>query len=814
MTSKSSAEPESFTDLVHPSRVPGLRHIFAVWRRLLRWFSRREWTVRLLGLPVSRGTSEEPGLILLQIDGLSRREMERALRSGKLPFLKRLIQREHYCTHTFYSGLPATTPAVLGELLYGVPQVVPAFGFLDHRTGQIVQMFQPAVASTIQEELRRQGEGLLEGGSAYCTIYSGGAAEAQFCPSNLGWESFSHLATWKKVAIFLLNIVAMIRIVGLSLVELAVACYDATQGRIARAEFKQELYYIPRRVIVSVVLRELVTIGAEADAIRGLPAIHANFLGYDEQAHRRGPASAFAHFSLRDIDRSLRRIWNAAHASRRRDYRVWVFSDHGQETTVPFDRVFGRTVQDAVAEVYRTGASQGSGAAQAGRPRETRSVSARAGWFRKKQGTDAPSNLLGGDPPHDRPAVVAIGPLGYIHWPERITREQVEGLAVRLTTEAEIPLVVARVGDRVSAWTRDGRFEMPAEADRVLSSEHPHLSDAANDLAKLASHPDGGDFVISGWRREGLPISFVTEHGAHGGPGPVENSGFVLLPPDAPKPPRGKALRPSVLREMARSTVGKEIHEREPRDDSVTKTIRVVSYNIHTCLGLDGRLSPNRIARVLATLSPDIVALQEVDVFRKRSGRMDQAELIARALEMNLCFHSSFNVADEKYGNAILSRFPLKIVRSGTLPSSWTAQEPRSALWVKVDVAGNEVNVINTHLGLSSTERLRQVDAILGTDWLDDPRCHGPVILCGDFNASPRSPVYKQLTARLRDVQQENRLRRPRRTWFSPLPLARIDHVFVSLGLSVLRADVLRTQLSSAASDHLPLYVDVQLTTG
>lgn len=802
------------TDLVHPSRVPGLRHAFAMWRRLRGWLSRREWTVRLLGLPLSRGTSEEPGLILLQIDGLSRREMERACRSGKLPFLKRLIEREQYRTHTFYSGLPATTPAVLGELLYGVPQVVPAFGFLDHRTGQIVQMFQPGVASTIQDELRRQGEGLLEGGSAYCTIFSGGAAEAQFCPSNLGWESFTHLATWKKIAIFLLNIVAMIRIVGLSLLELAVACYDATQGRIARAEFKQELYYIPRRVVVAVVLRELVAIGAEADAIRGLPAIHANFLGYDEQAHRRGPASAFAHFSLRDIDRSLRRIWNAAHASRRRDYRVWVFSDHGQETTVPFDRAFGRTVQDAVAEVYRSRSSEESDSAKAGRPLQPRSASARAAWFRKRQATDAPSNLLGGDPPHDRPAVIAIGPLGYIHWPERITPEQVESVAVRLTTEAKVPLVVARVGDRVSAWTRDGRFEMPAEADRVLSADHPHLSEAANDLAKLASHPDGGDFVISGWRREGLPISFVTEHGSHGGPGPVESSGFALLPPDAPDPPRGKALRPSVLREMARSTLGKEISEREPRRDTATKTIRIVSYNIHTCLGLDGRLSPSRIARVLATLSPDIIALQEVDVLRKRSGSMDQAQKIAAALEMKLCFHSSFNVADEKYGNAVLSRFPLEIIRSGTLPSSRPNQEPRSALWVKVDVAGHAINVMNTHLGLSSAERLRQVDALLGDEWIENARCQGPVILCGDFNASPRSPVYKRLTARLRDAQQENRLRRPQRTWFSPLPLARIDHVFVSPGLSVLKADVLRTQLSSAASDHLPLYVDVQLPTG
>ena len=84
-----------------------VEHFF---RRLRRRLSRSEWLIPLLGLAVSEGTAEEPGLVLIQIDGLSRKQMERAMERGRLPFLRRLIQREHYDTRTFYSGLPASTP--------------------------------------------------------------------------------------------------------------------------------------------------------------------------------------------------------------------------------------------------------------------------------------------------------------------------------------------------------------------------------------------------------------------------------------------------------------------------------------------------------------------------------------------------------------------------------------------------------------------------------------------------------------------------------------------------------------------------------
>ncbi len=109
---------------------------------------------------------------------------------------------------------------------------------------------------------------------------------------------------------------------------------------------------IMSRIAVGVLLRNFITIGVKMDVTRGLPIIHANFLGYDEQAHRRGPGSGYAHWSLKGIDRSIKRIWKAARRSVRRDYQLWVFADHGQQHCDIYEEVTGRSLHDAVQAIF------------------------------------------------------------------------------------------------------------------------------------------------------------------------------------------------------------------------------------------------------------------------------------------------------------------------------------------------------------------------------------------------------------------------------------------------------------------------------
>lgn len=240
---------------------------------------------------------------------------------------------------------------------------------------------------------------------------------------------------------------------------------------------------------------------------------------------------------------------------------------------------------------------------------------------------------------------------------------------------------------------------------------------------------------------------------------------------------------------------------------------RILTYNVRRCLGTDGRLSPGRIADVIAAYEPDVVALQELDVGRARTGRVDQAQAIAQALGMQMHFYASMRVLEEEYGNAILTHRPSRLIKAGPLPGGTGrfAPEPRGALWASIDLGGTEVQVITTHLGLRRSERLGQVDCLLGHQWLGHSACREPVILLGDLNASPRSRAYRRLAARLRDAQATLPLQKPKPTFPSRLPMLRIDHVFVSPTVHVTRVESQRSPIARVASDHLPLMVEFQV---
>jgi endonuclease/exonuclease/phosphatase family metal-dependent hydrolase len=238
-----------------------------------------------------------------------------------------------------------------------------------------------------------------------------------------------------------------------------------------------------------------------------------------------------------------------------------------------------------------------------------------------------------------------------------------------------------------------------------------------------------------------------------------------------------------------------------------------MTYNVHRCVGVDGRLSPERIAEVIASCQPDIVALQELDVRRPRTGGVDQAHLIARKLDMEMHFHPALRVVEELYGDAILSRLPLRQVKAAALPGPrrWPGHEPRGALWSSIDMGGAKLQVFNTHLGLLARERHMQVEALLGSEWLARPDCGGSVILLGDFNAGPLSRTYRCLASRLREAQRVLQPARRQATFPTRAPFLCIDHVFVNERIDVLAASTIRTPLARVASDHLPLVVDCQI---
>jgi len=241
--------------------------------------------------------------------------------------------------------------------------------------------------------------------------------------------------------------------------------------------------------------------------------------------------------------------------------------------------------------------------------------------------------------------------------------------------------------------------------------------------------------------------------------------------------------------------------------------LRVLTYNVHRWLGTDRKTAPERTAAVIADCAADVVALQEVRLGRSPTGGPDQAEAVARALGMELHFQPTVRIMGEQFGLAILTGLPCRRVKGGALPVlSRTVREVRSALWVEIDLGGETLQVVNTHLSLlSDRERLLQAEALIGPDWLGGKGGRGPAVLVGDLNAGPRSKAYKHLAGRMRDVQLAAPMPFPLNTFHTRLPLRRIDHLFVSNGIRVGHVEAVRTPLARVASDHLPLMADLRL---
>lgn len=249
----------------------------------------------------------------------------------------------------------------------------------------------------------------------------------------------------------------------------------------------------------------------------------------------------------------------------------------------------------------------------------------------------------------------------------------------------------------------------------------------------------------------------------------------------------------------------------DPAPDS--DALRVMTYNVHGCVGTDGKRSEARIAEVIAASGADIVGLQELDLGRRRSAGVDQAALIAEQLAWHRHFHPAMSREDEHYGDAILSRFPLTLRQARGLPAlpSRICPERRSALWVEVRTSVGVIHVINTHLGLGRSERLTQVKLLAGPEWIGGAPPDHPLILLGDFNSLPGSRPWRALSARLREVRNAHSPRRRCPTYPTTFPLLALDHIFVNERLSVRNVSVFRTPLARKASDHFPLIAEVKV---
>lgn len=225
--------------------------------------------------------------------------------------------------------------------------------------------------------------------------------------------------------------------------------------------------------------------------------------------------------------------------------------------------------------------------------------------------------------------------------------------------------------------------------------------------------------------------------------------------------------------------------------------MRLATWNIHGGVGGDRRHDLERIFAVLREIGADIVALQEVTPLALEDGVLRHAREV---LGMHVAPSRTLRKRDADYGNALLSRYPLKQVAS--LDLSVHACEPRSAVDARLDIDGHELRVVATHLGLRPSERRVQVQRILAAF---EHAPMGPAVVMGDVNE------WYLWGRPLRWLHQRFAVSRAPATFPARRPMLKLDRIWGHPAGALSNVAAHRSALARLASDHLPLVAHFQL---
>lgn len=444
--------------------------------------------------------TEQPGLVVVQVDGLAQPILARQVRAGRVPHLSRWVRSGRYRLDGWEALLPPTTPASQAGILHGNNEGIPAFRWYEKESGRLLVANNPADALEVGRRISN-GEGLLSNdGASVGNLFSGDAARSYITMATIKdreqglGRSQTFLSFFASPYNYLQTIVRTVAEIGKELVQ---------ARRQARAGIVPHLHrgmpYPVARAATNVVLRDLSTALVIEEMYRGTPVIYVDYTDYDEIAHHSGPERGEALDALDGVDRAIGTLEKAA-AAAPRPYRFVVVSDHGQTLGATFLQRYGRTLGDLIRELMGGAASVREATARVEEWGQTNAflseltrvggVSgglARAALRSRSEGGVVelgPAGVAAGDDPalgaaapgQERPELIAIasGNLGLVYFPRlpgRVTLEQLAdaypGLvdtlarhpgigAMLVASEAHGSLVIGPAGIN---YLREGRVE-------------------------------------------------------------------------------------------------------------------------------------------------------------------------------------------------------------------------------------------------------------------------------------------------------------------------------------------------------------------
>lgn len=308
---------------------------------------------RRRGAEPGAADERDPGLLVVQLDGVGAAVLRQAIEGGLAPTLARWIDQGSHQSQQWWARVPSTTPASQAGLLHGDSSQVPAFRWWDRGLGRMVVTNHPVDAGLVEERLAT-GKGLLAGGgAAISTMFSGDAASTELVMSRArtaGPDGLrAGLGPGASYLLFFASPFVFARAVILSIGEMVKELYQARRQKVRGVEprVSRTGWYVVLRGVSNVLLRDLNTSLVAQHLMRGTPTVFVDLVDYDEIAHHAGPTRPEAMRALEGLDRVigvLERVLPVAG----RDYRVVVLSDHGQSLGATFEQATGRSLLDTV----------------------------------------------------------------------------------------------------------------------------------------------------------------------------------------------------------------------------------------------------------------------------------------------------------------------------------------------------------------------------------------------------------------------------------------------------------------------------------
>jgi uncharacterized membrane protein YvlD (DUF360 family) len=513
------------------------------YRRVIRRAARRAG---------GRTTTDVPGVLFLQIDGLGLDVLRRGLRDGNAPTLARWLSTGSHRLAGWETGWSSQTGASQCGILHGSTFDIPAFRWLEKGSGTTLVCNHPRSAAEI-ERRHSDGRGLLHAdGYGRGNIFTGDATQSILTMSvagrvrgRVGQGYYAYFAVPYNA---LRTLVAFGAEVVREVVQAA-----KQRRRDVRPRVERGGAYPFLRAFTTVVSRHVLTQTLIGDLYAGRSVVYADYVGYDEVAHHSGPERYDALDTLRRLDHDIGRLETAA-ANAPRPYRFVVLSDHGQSQGATFEDRYGYslgelvktamrgdTVTEIGAEPVAGEESRGYAGAAATEVAAEQSVAGKVFRRALRNRRDEPAAA-----PVAEAVVLASGNLGLIYLTadvERMTLETIDRKYPKLVpTLAEHPgigFVLVRSADLGAIVIgRDGMRVLDTGAVDGVDPLAPFGPSAAWQVQRADAYPHCADLMVNSlWDAQTAEVA-AFEHlvGSHGGLGGGQTHPFVLYPAELPAP--------------------------------------------------------------------------------------------------------------------------------------------------------------------------------------------------------------------------------------------------------------------------------------